>query len=171
MKKVSRKQEQNETITIPEDVTIDLGDREVILEKGDKVKVNERSKELNHLLGVVDDNEIDGFEVDGILGLRAVVPPGAEEDYASSWNYMIRDIVRVADERFDSIYVNYEAGKVQCNVGGFAVIFKVSGNEYKTYFTIHQTMGYRFLGSIENAVSAIGTNLQALDQDIRKYEG
>ena len=43
MKKVSRKQEQNETITIPEDVTIDLGDREVILEKGDKVQVIKES--------------------------------------------------------------------------------------------------------------------------------
>ena len=39
MRKVSRKQEKNKIITIPEDVTIDLGDREVILEKGDRVKV------------------------------------------------------------------------------------------------------------------------------------
>ena len=32
---------KSETITIPENVTIDLGDREVILEKGDRVKVIE----------------------------------------------------------------------------------------------------------------------------------
>ena len=39
----NRKAEQ-EIITIPEDVTIDLGDREVILEKGDKVELLSKVK-------------------------------------------------------------------------------------------------------------------------------
>ena len=38
MKHKTKRQNEN-VITLPEDVTIDLGDREVILEKGDKVRV------------------------------------------------------------------------------------------------------------------------------------
>ena len=66
MRKVSRKQEQNETITIPEDVTIDLGDREVILEAGDKIRVIEvKSKAtFGHGDGFTWAYSVDGVERD-----------------------------------------------------------------------------------------------------------
>ena len=61
MRKIEKnRRSEQEIITIPEDVTIDLGDREVILEAGDRIQLLNKKKEW-----IEGSSETINFDVEG----------------------------------------------------------------------------------------------------------